>query len=63
MIRTAVDTKAMLPIAKPTIGDAELEAVRRPLGSGWLTQGPEVATSVSDGLARPRAIMGSEIAM
>jgi len=43
MIRTAVDTKAMLPIAKPTIGDAELEAVRRPLGSGWLTQGPEVA--------------------
>ena len=34
MIRTAVDTKAMLPIAKPTIGDAELEAVRRPLGSG-----------------------------
>ena len=43
MIRTAVDTKAMLPIAKPTIGDAELEAVRRPLSSGWLTQGPEVA--------------------
>jgi dTDP-4-amino-4,6-dideoxygalactose transaminase len=43
MIRTAVETKAMLPIAKPTIGDAELEAVRRPLGSGWLTQGPEVA--------------------
>ena len=43
MIRTAVDSKPMLPIAKPTIGDAELEAVRRPLGSGWLTQGPEVA--------------------
>src|SRR6188474_459904 len=43
MIRTAVDTKAMLPIAKPTIGDAELDAVRRPLASGWLTQGPEVA--------------------
>jgi len=34
---------SMLPIAKPTIGEAELEAVRRPLGSGWLTQGPEVA--------------------
>src|SRR3954468_24034273 len=33
----------MLPIAKPTIGDAVLEAVRRPRGSGWLTQGPEVA--------------------
>jgi perosamine synthetase len=33
----------MLPIARPTLGDAELEAVRRPLASGWLTQGPEVA--------------------
>src|SRR6185295_713514 len=43
MIRTAVDIKSMLPIAKPTIGVAELEAARRPLGSGWLTQGPEVA--------------------
>ena len=33
----------MLPIARPTLGEAELDAVRRPLGSGWLTQGPEVA--------------------
>jgi perosamine synthetase len=33
----------MLPIARPTLGEAELEAVRRPLASGWLTQGPEVA--------------------
>ena len=33
----------MIPIARPAIGDAELDAVRRPLLSGWLTQGPEVA--------------------
>jgi perosamine synthetase len=43
MIPAAIEPRAILPIAKPTIGDAELEAVRRPLGSGWLTQGPEVA--------------------
>src|SRR5258708_11035955 len=32
-----------IPIARPTIGEEELDAVRRPLSSGWLTQGPEVA--------------------
>src|SRR3954462_6241519 len=48
----------MLPIAKPTIGDAELEAVRRPLGSGWLTQGPEVAAferEFADAVGAPHA--------
>src|SRR5262245_63387186 len=33
----------MIPITKPWIGDEELMAVARPLGSGWLAQGPEVA--------------------
>ena len=33
----------MIPVAKPWIGEAEAEAVRRPLLSGWVTQGPEVA--------------------
>jgi dTDP-4-amino-4,6-dideoxygalactose transaminase len=33
----------MIPVARPVIGEAELEAVRRPLTTGWLTQGPEVA--------------------
>jgi perosamine synthetase len=33
----------LIPIAKPTIGEDELLAVQRPLTSGWLTQGPEVA--------------------
>src|SRR4051812_16888300 len=32
-----------IPVARPVIGEAELAAVRRPLLSGWLTQGPEVA--------------------
>jgi perosamine synthetase len=34
---------AVIPVARPSIGAEELEAVRRPLSSGWLTQGPEVA--------------------
>jgi dTDP-4-amino-4,6-dideoxygalactose transaminase len=33
----------MIPIAKPWMGEPELEAVRRTVLSGWVTQGPEVA--------------------
>ncbi len=33
----------MIPIAKPFMGEAEAEAARRPILSGWVTQGPEVA--------------------
>lgn len=33
----------MIPIAKPLIGPEEHTATLRPLTSGWLTQGPEVA--------------------
>lgn len=36
-------TSSLIPIAKPWIGEAEAEAVRRPILSGWVTQGPEVA--------------------
>jgi perosamine synthetase len=36
-------SKEIIPIAKPFLGDAELHAVQRALGSGWVTQGPEVA--------------------
>ena len=32
-----------IPIMKPWMGEAEAEATRRPLLSGWVTQGPEVA--------------------
>lgn len=33
----------MIPIAKPVTGEAEAAAAGRPVLSGWLTQGPEVA--------------------
>src|SRR5262249_35910602 len=35
--------RPQVPIAKPWVGALEFEAVKRPLLSGWLTQGPEVA--------------------
>lgn len=33
----------MIPVARPWIDEAEAEAARRSLLSGWVTQGPEVA--------------------
>jgi len=33
----------MIPVAKPLLGEAEAEAARNVLLSGWVTQGPEVA--------------------
>jgi perosamine synthetase len=32
-----------IPIAKPLMGEAEAEAAKRAIMSGWVTQGPEVA--------------------
>ncbi len=32
-----------IPVGRPVIGERELAAVHRPLLSGWITQGPEVA--------------------
>lgn len=32
-----------IPITKPLIGESEIVAATRPLSSGWVTQGPEVA--------------------
>jgi dTDP-4-amino-4,6-dideoxygalactose transaminase len=33
----------VIPVARPWLGEAEAEATRRCLASGWITQGPEVA--------------------
>jgi perosamine synthetase len=33
----------MIPLSRPSIGEAEVEAVARVLRSGWLAHGPEVA--------------------
>jgi perosamine synthetase len=33
----------MIPVAKPWLDEAEAEAAKRPIMSGWVTQGPEVA--------------------
>ena len=40
---TSTTPTRSIPIAQPCVGDAEWEAVREPLESGWLTQGPKVA--------------------
>lgn len=37
------ETRPMIPVAKPWMGEEEAAAVRRPIESGWVTQGPEVA--------------------
>jgi perosamine synthetase len=33
----------LIPIARPELGEAEADAARRAILSGWITQGPEVA--------------------
>ena len=34
--------KRMIPISLPSTGQEELEAMREPIFSGWITQGPKV---------------------
>jgi perosamine synthetase len=38
-----VNQQRSIPIALPSLGTEEWEAVREPLESGWVTQGPQVA--------------------
>jgi dTDP-4-amino-4,6-dideoxygalactose transaminase len=35
--------RVTIPLARPSIGEAEVEAAAATLRSGWITQGPEVA--------------------
>ena len=35
-------TLRKIPVARPVLGEREVEAVRRVILSGWVTQGPEV---------------------
>ena len=37
------NSKRFIPVAKPWLDEQEVEAVRRVILSGWVTQGPEVA--------------------
>lgn len=37
------EIKSFIPVAKPWMEEAEAEAARRAIMSGWVTQGPEVA--------------------
>src|SRR5215470_3317337 len=43
MSPTITDVATRIPITAPWLDEQELAAVARPLKSGWLTQGPEVA--------------------
>jgi perosamine synthetase len=43
-----VETLRKIPIALPSIGEEEWQALREPLLSGWLTQGPQVAAFEKD---------------
>lgn len=47
--------KRKIQIAAPSVGDEEWEAVREPLASGWLTQGPKVA-QFEEGFARRHGV-------
>src|SRR4051794_18669682 len=40
---SVMDTHQSIPVAKPVLDEQEVEAVRRVILSGWVTQGPEVA--------------------
>jgi perosamine synthetase len=41
--KAVVDGASMIPVAKPLMDEAEVQAAGRAIRSGWVTQGPEVA--------------------
>ena len=44
----ATEQPALIPIARPLLGEEEVQAVTRALESGWVSQGPEVAAFEND---------------
>src|ERR1700704_615125 len=48
MLSHMPDTLQQIPVAKPILDEREVEAVRRVILSGWVTQGPEVAAFERD---------------
>jgi perosamine synthetase len=55
MLTPKTKTTRHVPIARPSIGEEEWLAVREPLISGWLTQGPKVAAFEEAFAARHQA--------
>lgn len=53
---------AKIPITRPALGDAEVEAASRVIRSGWITQGPEVAKFEAEYAAAVGAPFGVALA-
>ena len=53
-----MDQPRRIPIARPSMGEAEWQALREPIQSGWITQGPKVATFEKAFAARHQARRG-----
>lgn len=51
-------SESPIPIARPLLGQPELSALARPIGSGWVGQGPEVAAFEAE-LAAALAVDGA----
>src|SRR6266540_2181150 len=43
LVSEVIVKRPLLPVARPSLGEAEAAAARRAILSGWVTQGPEVA--------------------
>jgi dTDP-4-amino-4,6-dideoxygalactose transaminase len=56
--RAAMNTGSLIPVARPWMDEREVEAARRAILSGWVSQGPEVAIfeqEFADAVGAPHA--------